>query len=253
MSKKGFTLTELLAVIAIIAIITLIAVPSIIAINRRMNERMFESKKELIISSAELYARDNPDIFNGQTEVKKYVYELINAGYLKPDVKNNEGKCSGNEEGCLIDPRDKSSLNNEHVLIIKEAVGAVAIFGGESCSDNDSNPNNRCESGTLVKQVCEKFNNGKFVGKFGSGANDYCGCKMNGETVSGIYKATKNSDNTLNISNTAVKACIISGDDVNNYLRYDGVMYRVIGVYDLYNDSNKLVAKMITNTTVDDN
>ena len=40
MNKKGFTLTEIMAVVAIIAIIILIAVPSIIAINKNMNKLM---------------------------------------------------------------------------------------------------------------------------------------------------------------------------------------------------------------------
>ena len=46
MNKKGFTLTELMAVIVIIAIIILIAVPSIMAINKNMNKRVYEKKKE---------------------------------------------------------------------------------------------------------------------------------------------------------------------------------------------------------------
>ena len=37
MNKKGFTLTELLVVIALISIIVLIAVPSVVAISKRIN------------------------------------------------------------------------------------------------------------------------------------------------------------------------------------------------------------------------
>lgn len=251
MNKKGFTLVELLVVIVIISLITLIAVPSIIAINKNINKRLLESKKEMIVASAEVYAENNPDIFNGQTEVKVTVKELINLGFLNPDAKNNEGNCNGNPDGCLINPVDKSSLNDEYVLLRKEAVGVSAIFHGESCSDTD--PNNMCATGTLVKQVCEKLNTGKFIGKYGTGSTEYCGCKVTGENVTGIFAAVINPDGSLNVSSTAVKACIISGDDADNYLRYGGVMWRVLGLYDLYDNSNKIVAKLITNDTVDNN
>ena len=40
MNKKGFTLTELLVVIALIAIIVVIAIPSIISINKKINQRV---------------------------------------------------------------------------------------------------------------------------------------------------------------------------------------------------------------------
>ena len=39
MNKKGFTLTELLVVIALISIIVLIAVPSVVSISKRINKR----------------------------------------------------------------------------------------------------------------------------------------------------------------------------------------------------------------------
>lgn len=243
MNKKGFTLTELLAVIAIIAIISLIAIPSVIAIYRNMNVRMYDNKKEMIISAAELYGSNNPDIFNGRTEVVIYVRELIASNYLTVDAAYNTSGCD-EQVGCLIDPRDKSSMNDEFVVLRKEGTGYTGRFGGDETE---------IVTGTLVEQICKKFNNGSFVGKYGTGNNDYCGCKFSGGQVSGIYRATRNSDGTLTVGNTAVSACIIAGDEKNNYLKYDGVIWRVLGVYDLYENGNRLVAKMITNDTVESN
>ena len=82
MKKNGFTLVELLVVIAIIAILSVIIVPSVIKVNQTINERMYKQKKDNIVSAAELYASDNPDIFNGAESVYIYVYQLIDANYI---------------------------------------------------------------------------------------------------------------------------------------------------------------------------
>lgn len=254
--KYGFTLTEVLVVIAIIAVIVIIAVPSVLVINRNMNERVYNRKMDLIESAAELYGTNNPDVFNATNEEYVTVEDLIKSGFLEADVAKNGDNCTS-DDGCVIDPRCsddesigcKRSLNDVQILITKEVAGVTAKIGGIKCDNN--NPNNKCKGGTLVQQVCEKFNGGKFIGKYGTGSEDYCGCRMLNGLPNGLYRATKNSDGTLTLTNTPVKACIIAGDEKGNYLKYNGVMWRVMGVYDLYNNGNNLVAKIITNDTVD--
>ncbi len=257
-NRNGFTLTEVLVVIAIIAVIVVIAVPSIIVVNKNMNERMYNNKLDLIEAAAELYGTNNPDAFNATNEEYVTVGQLIASGFLEPDTTKNDSNCDS-DEGCLIDPRCsdddtigcKRSMNDIQILITKETAGVSAIIGGEKC--DDSNPSKKCKGGTLVQQVCEKFNSGKFVGKYGTQSDDYCGCTMVDGVPTGIYKATKNENGQLVLTTTPVNACIVSGDENNNYLEYDGTLWRVMGVYDLYNNGNKLVAKIITNDTVDAN
>ncbi len=260
MNKKGFTLVELLAVIALIALIVIIAVPSVISINRRINKRVYNTKVQEIVSAAELYGTNNPDIFNGRSEVKVYVYELIEAGFMSVDNDYSDDVCQNithsefmSYKGCIADPVNKKSMNDNYVIIKKEAVGVSATFGGETTAVTD---------GTLVDQVCKRFMNGMFVGKYGTGDNDYCGCiyedgkpikiaklsKRNGELVkyNGLYVASTDSSDRVN-------ACIIAGDETNNYLNYAGTMWRVMGVYDVYGktDGGDLVTKIITNDNID--
>ena len=138
-----------MVVIAIISIITLIAVPSVIAINRNMNRRIYSNKVETIISAAEIYATNNPDIFNGRTEVKIYVKELIETNYMTADVNSGSAECASSETmGCVIDPRDRSSMNDKWVILKKKGIGVSAEFNG-----NES----QVLEGTLVEQVCKRF------------------------------------------------------------------------------------------------
>lgn len=240
MNKRGFSLSELLVVIAIIAIITVIAVPSIITINKNINKRMYKEKVEKIVTAAELYATNNPDIFNGKDEVEVLVSELLKTNYVEKDTDKDGSNCSSNE-GCVVDPRDNTSMNDKKVIIRKKAIGVVAEFEGSSTETT-------IEGDTLVEQVCDSFKQGIIVGKWGSGDNDTCKCAFdsNGK-VTGIYK----TDATGTITNEKVSACIIAGADPNNWLKYDGVEWRVLGLYDIHNDGTRLSAKMITHQTVD--
>ena len=46
--SNGFTLVELLVVIAIIAILSLLVVPSVITVNKNINERLYNQKTDYV-------------------------------------------------------------------------------------------------------------------------------------------------------------------------------------------------------------
>lgn len=243
MNKKGFSLSELLVVIAIIAVITIIAVPSIITINKNINKRMYKEKQEKIVAAAELYATNNPDIFNGKEVIQIPVSDLLKNDYLKQDVSVGDSSCKDNSEtgsngadGCVVNPVDNKSLNNKLVTIRKKSIGVIAEFGGNG-------EEKTIEGDTLVEQVCDSIRQGVILGKWGTGENDTCECQYdsNGKVI-GIFKKG---------TNEAVDACIIAGSDPNNWLKYDGVEWRVLGLYNIHNDGTRLSAKMITHQTVD--
>ena len=62
MNKKGFTLVELLASLAILSIIMLVAVPSTINVLDRSKRQKYISDAKKMVTLAEAYIRGNEDI-----------------------------------------------------------------------------------------------------------------------------------------------------------------------------------------------
>ena len=190
-------------------------------------------KVETIEKAAELYASQNKDIFNGAAEIKVTVNELVTSNFLEYDSES----CKGTESKCLIDPLTKESLNDKEIVIRQEALGVTAKFEGTVVAKTTGN--------TLVDQVCERLKNGingtgdtyKFYGKYSTDENAKCKCNASNTGIVDSNGAAVSAD-----------ACIISGQEKNNYLSYDNVMWRVMGVYK--NGSN-LVVKIINDDNVE--
>ena len=191
-NKKGFTITEILVVIAIIGIILAISIPSIINIRKRSNERLLESKKDIILVAAELYAKDK-NIPSGK---KIFVYNLVENGYVNSEIANGSGKCGDAEtektsKGCVIDPTNNQSLNNQEILIKYSNDAYIAIWGGEQASTTDTDLVGKVKTDLKCTDENQKVEKMKCV---------YCA-----------------NDTDCN--------------NPNNYLYYSGIMWRVIGVY----------------------
>ena len=244
MNKKGFSLSELLVVIAIIAVLTVIAVPSIISVSKNINKRLYKEKQDKIVAAAELYATNNPDIFNGKEVVEIPISELLKSDYLKQDVVVGDSSCvddssigSNGAEGCIINPIDNTSINNKVVTIRKKSTGFTAEFG-ESSSETETLQND-----TLVNKICNSIKKGTITGKWGTSDVDTCECKFDSSgNVTGIYKAG---------TSTRVNACIIGGGNPNNWLNYGGVEWRVLGLYDISGNGSKILTKIITHQFVE--
>lgn len=59
MKKNGFTLVELLGVIAILALLATVATPAIISLSNKIKGNMYDAKVKLIKENAILYAEKN--------------------------------------------------------------------------------------------------------------------------------------------------------------------------------------------------
>lgn len=100
MKRKGFTLTELLAVIAILGVIALIAFPAMTKTVNTSKEKLYESQKDIILSSAKNWALDNNSL--KETEITYLtIDQLQKSGYLEAkDAVNpiNDQKMTG----CIV-------------------------------------------------------------------------------------------------------------------------------------------------------
>ncbi len=106
MKKKGFTLVELLAVIALLGILATLAVTSAINVSVGIRNDMYCEKLEFIENNAKQYGLDH---YRNDLNETFTVKELVDLGYIKID-QDVEG-------ARVIDPRDNSSMEEVKVNI----------------------------------------------------------------------------------------------------------------------------------------
>ncbi len=137
MKHKGFTIVELLAVIAILGILALLLIPNIIKVRKDYLEKTYESRIRLIHNAALDWASDNlvnipshvSNEYNGSTTIDSNCAKYCNTtncyltvGYL---IENNylsksDTNCTGNNasgNGCLKNPLTNENLNTKKVCV----------------------------------------------------------------------------------------------------------------------------------------
>lgn len=87
--EEGFTLVELLAVLAILALIVGIAIPMIGGVVKSSEEKANDAQVELIVNAAQLRAAETGVSLNSTQTIK--IDDLVKANYLEYD-EGNEGK-----------------------------------------------------------------------------------------------------------------------------------------------------------------
>ena len=117
MNNKGFTLIDILGVIAIIAIIGLITVPLITNVLRTNQETLTKAQQDLIIRAAKSYVNENP--FTAPKEGRNRCIDistLKSKGYLDDvPIKNPETDEEYNGSVQL------TKNNNQYTYTIQES------------------------------------------------------------------------------------------------------------------------------------
>lgn len=127
MKNKGFTLVELLAVLAILSVVTLIAVPTVDLTIKKQRENLYKSQIRTIKDGMKTFGVDNVELLpktNGD------VLEL-NIGFLK---------VTGFLDEELKNPKTRKCFPNDIMLTIKRTGNNYEYFVDEesgTVTDND--------------------------------------------------------------------------------------------------------------------
>ena len=134
--KKGFTLVELLVVIAVIAGISVVAVTSLIGIADNRKEESWENVKMTIESAAKTYYKNNGYLFENVDNAYAWITvgKLVNEGYLNV-VKN---------------PKTGKEVSYCNRVLIK-IVNGTATYKYED-KDNDTN-NRDCDYAAILDSI----------------------------------------------------------------------------------------------------
>ena len=106
MNKKGFTLTELLAVIVIMSIVATIGLVSVTGVKRQINQKLFTDKLSEIIASAENWGEDNKDELSKELTAG----DLIVKNYFESEEEIDP--LSYNNYACSQDPKSPIGYKN---------------------------------------------------------------------------------------------------------------------------------------------
>ena len=119
--KKGFTLVELLAIIAILGIIVGISIPVYLGISNKVKQSVYETKVENIKAKASAYASDT----------NNYVFDvkaLIENGNMEAD----------NELGEYMDPVKTRDMRCDVINVVYEnGVYEASVTPSDTCYQED--------------------------------------------------------------------------------------------------------------------
>lgn len=131
-NNKGFTLVEILAVIAILGILATITIPTVGTLIETNKENSMDNLKKSIISAAKIYISDNRykiKLANNSCETdntrnistindRSTMFIDENSGKLKIQTLVDAGNLTTNKDEKILNPIDNKELNLESSYII---------------------------------------------------------------------------------------------------------------------------------------
>lgn len=159
MNNKGFTLIELVVMIALLAIIALISTPNVIKLIEKNKVDNYNGTIDSIIKGAEIYASDNRYelVFKNNSGYADYckpgedknIYANVNLGTLmdKKNLKANAKDLSGNK--TIENPCNKDIISrNTNINIILYCKTRQLSY--EIIYDTNTNLNEKDSSGITI-------------------------------------------------------------------------------------------------------
>lgn len=129
MNKKGFTLVELLCVIAILALLTVIASSNVVKLSRKGNTSLYCTKVTMIEALARDYGlkyeaelNNSTVLYNGYKSMKIKVQDLVDSNKIETD-----------RDGQVISPYDSKSMNNVDIILYLKNNRIYAIIENNVC------------------------------------------------------------------------------------------------------------------------
>ncbi len=103
MKNKGFTLVELVAVVAILGLIALVVYPAVGSVIRNAREETYKDQVDVVITAAKEWSVDNATKLSDDGSVYSLpVSQLIDEGYITndevKDPRNSSENLNGNVE-----------------------------------------------------------------------------------------------------------------------------------------------------------
>ena len=131
MKKNGFTLIEILGVVAVLGIISLVAVPNIINSLKKAEENKANAYKKQILQSTETFVEQNRDLFDPrlQTLTSHSVYIIVNdvviTGYVQSTFANPAGGTAADDKSCVKVVYDTSTKLLDYTYVLNNANGSA--------------------------------------------------------------------------------------------------------------------------------
>ncbi len=116
-NKKGFTLVELIVVIAVLGILASLAVPKFVGIQDDAKEKVDAQNLKMIQNVVEIYRAENGELPDTDTKMGKMVETYLNDEVPSPQEKEGYVFVMDNESGKIS---IKASAGNDETEVKKD-------------------------------------------------------------------------------------------------------------------------------------